>query len=36
MNLDKVLQIANRCIEDDIIQNEDLTITYKLDREIKT
>lgn len=34
MNLDRVLQIANRCIEDDIIQNEDLTITYKLDREI--
>ena len=33
MNLDKVLQIANRCIEDEIIQNEDLSITYKLDEE---
>jgi len=34
MNLDKVLQIANRCIEDEIIQNEDLSITYKLDEEL--
>jgi hypothetical protein len=33
MNLDKVLEIANECIENSIIPTEGLTIMYKLDSE---
>ena len=31
MNLEKVLEIANECVENDIIVTEGLTIMYKLD-----
>jgi hypothetical protein len=31
MNLDKVLQIANECVENESIPTEGLTIQYKLD-----
>lgn len=31
MNLDKVLEIANECVDNDVIQTEGLTIMYKLD-----
>jgi hypothetical protein len=31
MNLDKVLEIANECIENPLIPTEGLTIMYKLD-----
>ena len=34
MNLDKVLQIANECVENEIIPTEGLTIQYKLDSEV--
>lgn len=33
MNLDKVLEIANECVENEIIPTEGLTIQYKLDAE---
>ncbi len=31
MNLDKVLEIANECVDNDIISTDGLTISYKLD-----
>jgi hypothetical protein len=31
MNLDKVLEIANECIENPLIPTEGLTLMYKLD-----
>jgi hypothetical protein len=31
MNLDKVLEIANECIENPLIPTEGLTLIYKLD-----
>ena len=34
MNLDKVLEIANECVENEIIPTEGLTIQYKLDEEL--
>lgn len=34
MNLDKVLEIANECVENEIIPTEGLTIVYKLDSEV--
>jgi len=34
MNLDKVLQIANECVENESIPTEGLTIQYKLDEEV--
>jgi hypothetical protein len=34
MNLDKVLQIANECVENESIPTEGLTIQYKLDAEV--
>ena len=34
MNLDKVLEIANECVENEIIPTEGLTIQYKLDSEV--
>ena len=34
MNLEKVLEIANECIGNELIPTENLTITYKLDKEI--
>lgn len=33
MNLDKVLEIANECVENDNIPIEGLTLMYKLDRD---
>lgn len=33
MNLDKVLEIANECIENELIPTENLTIKYKLDKD---
>ena len=33
MDLEKVLQIANECVDNDIISTEGLTIGYKLDKE---
>jgi hypothetical protein len=33
MNLDKVLEIANECVENENIPIEGLTLMYKLDRE---
>jgi hypothetical protein len=33
MNLDKVLEIANECVENDLIPTENLTISYKLDKD---
>jgi hypothetical protein len=33
MDLKKVLQIANECVDNDIIPTEGLTIGYKLDDE---
>jgi hypothetical protein len=32
MNLDKVLEIANECVENENIPIEGLTLMYKLDR----
>ena len=34
MNLEKVLEIANVCIENELIPTENLIITYKLDKDI--
>ena len=34
MNLDKVLEIANECVENEIIPTEGLTIMYKLNSDI--
>lgn len=34
MNLDKVLEIANECVENELIPTEGLTIQYKLDEEV--
>ena len=34
MNLEKVLEIANECIGNELIPTENLTITYKLDKGI--
>lgn len=34
MNLDKVLEIANECVENEIIPTDGLTIVYKLDSEV--
>lgn len=34
MNLDKVLEIANECVENEMIPTEGLTIMYKLDSDI--
>ena len=31
MNLDKVLEIANECVSNEVIPTEDLIITYFLD-----
>ena len=31
MDLEKVLEIANECVDNDIIPTEGLTISYKLD-----
>jgi hypothetical protein len=31
MNLDKILEIANECVENEIIPTENLSIMYKLD-----
>ncbi len=31
MNLDKVLEIANECVDNDIISTDGLTISYNLD-----
>ena len=31
MNLDKVLEMANECVENEMIPAESLTIMYKLD-----
>jgi hypothetical protein len=31
MNLDKVLEIANECVENEMIPTENLSIMYKLD-----
>ncbi len=33
MNLEKILEIANECIENSVIPTEGLTIMYKLDLE---
>ena len=33
MDLEKVLQIANECVDNDTIPTEGLTIGYKLDQE---
>lgn len=33
MDLEKVLQIANECVDNDIIPTKDLTISFKLDKE---
>lgn len=33
MNLDKVLEIANECVENENIPIEGLTLIYKLDRD---
>ena len=33
MNLEKVLQIANECVDNSIITTEGLTISYKIDEE---
>jgi len=33
MNLEKVLEIANECVQNETIPTEGLTINYKLDRE---
>jgi hypothetical protein len=33
MKLDKVLEIANECVENEMIPTEGLTIMYKLDRD---
>ena len=33
MNLEKVLEIANECVNNDIIITDGLTISYKLDEE---
>ncbi len=33
MDLEKVLEIANECVDNDIIPTEDITISYKLDKE---
>lgn len=33
MNLDKVLEIANECVENELIPTENLTISYKLDKD---
>jgi hypothetical protein len=33
MDLEKVLQMANECVDNDIISNDGLTISYKLDLE---
>ena len=34
MNLDKVLEIANECVENERISTEGLTIMYKLNSDI--
>ena len=34
MNLEKVLEIENVCIENELIPTENLIITYKLDKDI--
>ena len=34
MNLDKVLEIANECVENEMIPTERLTIMYKLNSDI--
>jgi len=34
MNLEKVLEIANVCIENELIPTENLIITYKLDKDL--
>ena len=31
MNLDKILEIANECVENEIIPTENLSVMYKLD-----
>ena len=31
MNLDKILEIATECVENEKILSEDLTLLYKLD-----
>tara|TARA_Y100000310_G_C20625362_1_gene785561 strand:+ start:1147 stop:1368 length:222 start_codon:yes stop_codon:yes gene_type:complete len=33
MNLDKILEIATECVENEKILSEDLTLLYKLDEE---
>jgi len=33
MNLEKVLEIANECVENELIPTENLTISYKLDKD---
>jgi len=33
MDLEKVLQIANECVDNDIIPTDGLTISYKIDEE---
>lgn len=33
MNLDKVLEIANECVESELMPTENLTISYKLDKD---
>jgi len=34
MNLEKILQITNECITNDVIEIEGLTISYKLTEEV--
>jgi hypothetical protein len=34
MNLDKILEIATECIANEKIPSEDLTLLYKLDKEL--
>lgn len=33
MNLDKVLEIANECVNNELIPTDGLSIVYKLDKE---
>jgi hypothetical protein len=32
MNLDKVLEIANECVQNELIETKGLTMVYKLDK----
>tara|TARA_R110000803_G_scaffold207482_2_gene275435 strand:+ start:2150 stop:2371 length:222 start_codon:yes stop_codon:yes gene_type:complete len=34
MNLEKVLQIASECVDNVLIETNELTLSYKLDEEI--